>query len=149
MTSKVPETLAAIVSALTSAAATDGHVLHGVQVVDGQPVDELEADVLVIGWSPDRVAVQVDRTTAGLQAEREAYDVACLASSWRGDRDPAPVRTRAFALLDAVSTVLAADPGLGDLVLDTRVSFNDLDQQQTPDGPTATVAFTVRVSAFA
>lgn len=143
----VPAAIAALCAAVTSASTRSDHLLYGVQVVDGQPI-ELEPDVIVIGFHPERNAVEIDRQPDGLVHESETYDVACLASSASGDTDPAAVRERAFELFAAVADEIAADRSLDDTVTDSRVHFTEFDQYQSDTGAVATVAFNVRVSAF-
>ena len=144
-TSTIPACLDALVQAVRAA-------LLGVQVIDGQPVEELEPDVLMIGFTgqPGEAAVTstLTREVYARSPDREQYDVACLASSWRGDTDPKVVRDRAFELVDAVTGVLADDQTLGGAVLRARLSAGSVIPEQTTDGATCTVGFTVHVDAF-
>lgn len=142
--STVPAVLDALVAGFTSA-------LPGVQVVDGQPITT-DGDVVCVGFSglAGEPAVESTRTREQLavEPERESYDITCLASSWDGGTDAKAVRDRAYQLLDAVASWLAADRTLGGLVLSTRLSAESLIQEQTDQGAAATVRFTVHVDAF-
>ena len=144
-TSTIPACLDALVQAVRAA-------LPGVQVIDGQPVEELQPDVIMIGFTgqPSTAAITstLTREVFARSPDREQYDIACLASSWRGETDPKVARDRAFALLDAVAGVLADDQTLGGVVLRARLSAQAVVPEQTTDGATCTVAFTVHVDAF-
>jgi hypothetical protein len=144
-TSTIPACLDALVGAVQSA-------LPGVQVIDGQPAIEVEGDVVCIGFTgqPGEAAVTstLTREVYARSPDREQYDIACLASSWRGDVNPKVVRDRAFELLDAVSGVLAADQTLGGTVLRARLSAEMVGQEQTSEGAVCTVGFTVHCDAF-
>lgn len=141
--SAIPAVLDALVAVLRDAPA-----LAGVQVLDGQPVVETEPDVIAVGFSPERVAVEGTDAVAGLNTEREAFDVVGLASSWRGDPDIKVVRDRAFALLSAITSTLKANPRLDGTCALARVSVLAYAQEQTDKGPVATVEFQVHVEAF-
>lgn len=142
--STVPAVLDVLVAGFTSA-------LPGVQVVDGQPITT-DGDVVCVGFSglAGEPAVESTRTREQLavEPERESYDITCLASSWDGGTDARVVRDRAYELLDAVASWVAADRTLGGLVLSTRLSAESLIQEQTDQGAAATVRFTVHVDAF-
>lgn len=139
--------------------AVDGSLAHlvttfatipEVRVIDGQPLDDPDdPDVILVGFNPDRTAVTVNVAPEGMTSETVSFDMACLASVWRGDTDPAAVRTRLTELLDAAADKIAADRTLAGNVLDSRLELLELDQQQLPGGATATVAFSVRARTFA
>lgn len=147
MTVPIPAALDALVALPSAYVEDEGHALFGVQVIDGQPLSNLEPDVFVVGFNPDRSAVSAQVTPLGLTANTTAFDIACLVSVLRGDEDAKAVRDRAFAMFDAIDALIRADTGLGGAVMDSRVEFVDFDQQQTTDGAVATVAFTVRAFA--
>jgi hypothetical protein len=144
-TSTVPACLDALVQAARDE-------LPGVQVIDGQPVEELAPDVVMIGFTgqPSEAAITstLTREVYARSPDREQYDIACLASSWRGDTDPKAVRDRAFELVDAVTGALADDQTLGGAVLRARLSAESVIPEQTTDGAVCTVGFTVHVDAF-
>lgn len=141
----------AAIDALLAAAQADAAIgAGGVQVVDGQPI-QMEDDFLVIGWAPGGLAVRATGESASNSARRaETFDVACLISCWHGDTEMKPVRDRAYALLEAVRLMLAADPRLGSVVGRAQLGADlDLDQSQTSDqdgvmaGAMASIAFSV------
>jgi hypothetical protein len=141
----VPATrTAAVVDALVTAlrAALPG----GVEVIDGQPLNLDQPDVIVVGFSADRVAVEVSQQRSDLGGGRsDALSIVCLASAWRGDTSMAAVRDRSVELLTSVQDVLAADRTLGGVVRRVELGYEmSLDQAQTKDGATATVEFTVQ-----
>ena len=144
-TSTIPACQDALVAAVRAA-------LPGMQVIDGQPVEELQPDVVCIGFTgqPGEAAVTstLTREVYARSPDREQYDISCLASSWRGDVDPKVVRDRAFELLDAVAGALADDQTLGGAVLRARLSAGSVIPEQTTDGATCTIGFTVHVDAF-
>jgi hypothetical protein len=144
-TSTVPACLDALVNAVRVA-------LPGVQIIDGQPTTQVEGDVVCIGFTgqPGEAAVTstLTREVYARSPDREQYDIACLASSWRGDVDPKVVRDRAFELLDAVAGVLAADQTLSGAVLRARLSAEAIAPEQTSEGAVCTVGFTVHADAF-
>ena len=118
-----------------------------VQVFDGQPTRDIEADVIVVGWSPSRPAVDGDHE-AEVVGERETYEIACLASSFTGSADAKPVRDRAFELYTIVHDAIRANKRLDGTVIWARTTVLGMDQAQTDKGATATVEFVVRVNAF-
>ena len=121
----------------------------GVQVIDGQPLrDDIEPDVIVVGYSPVQPSVDAAEYTPEIRGEIERFDVACLASSWSDQQSAKVVRDRVFGLYDSVDGALAADPTLGGAVIRALVRVLGLDQAQTDKGATATIEFTVRVDGF-
>jgi len=144
-------TVSTVPGVLDALVALWGQALPGVQVADGEPVNVAD-DVLVVGFTgvPDEPAVTSTRTREQMaaQPDRESYDITCLASSWSGTTEFKPVRVRAYELLSAAAGALAADPSLGGLVLQTRLSTEDVIQSQTDKGAVVTVRFTVHVDAF-
>lgn len=142
--SSVPAVLSALVESL-NAALTDDQT----QIIDGQPVTDPAPDVIAVGFTGIPGEAGVESVLGGRGGDMESYDIHCLASSWRGATDPVVVRERAFALVGAVALELARDQSLGGLVMRARVSARALASEQTTEGATATVAFTVHVEAQA
>lgn len=141
--SSAPAAIDGLLAALRAAP-----VLEDVTIVDGQPL-QLDPDMICVGYSPDRMGVESDETPAGLQSGRESYGITCLASAWRGEEtDPKAVRDIAFGMVAKVRAELARDPKLGGAVVNARLEFLDLDQEQTQSGPSATIQFVVRCQAF-
>lgn len=144
--STVPACLSALVAAARRA-------LPGVQVVDGQPSDDIDDDLLMVGFTGEPGEAAVTSTRAQQQGtpapDRESYDVTCLAASWHGHHDdPVGVRVRAYELVNALAAELAADTTLGGTVGRSRISTDSFAQAQTERGATAVVRFVVHVEAF-
>lgn len=144
----IPAAIDALIARLTAAANITGHVLSGVQILDGPPLTNVEPDVIVVGFTPDGVSVEGEQSPGGLTAQTQSLGVNCLVSSWSGDEAMKPVRDHVFTLLSAVEAEVKQDPTLAGAVADARLQFLDFDQQQDTSGATATVAFTIRISAF-
>jgi hypothetical protein len=144
MTSTVPAAIDALVALWRGA-------LDGVQVADGEPI-EIENDLLVVGFIdvPGEAAVTSTRTREQLAAEpdRESYDITCLASSFSGVTDFKTVRDTAYGLVNTAAAALAGDDTLDGLVMQSRITADDLIQEQTEKGAVATVRFTVHVDAY-
>jgi hypothetical protein len=125
-----------------------------VQVVDGQPVGDLSPDIVCVGFSsiPGEPVVENTLTPAVMARtpDLEAYDITCLASSWKGAQTVAKVvRDRAFELVGAVSAELARDPTLGRVAMRSWLSAEHVAPEQTTEGATCTVRFVIHVEAFA
>lgn len=148
-TSTVPAVLDYLVGAVRFA-------LPDVEVVDGQPVRDVERDVVLIGFTgnPGEAAVTDTRTREQMSAspDRERYEVTCLASSWPGgdtdDQSVKAARDRAYELVDAVNAEIVRDQTLGGRVLRARLMSDLFAQAQTSQGPVATVRFVIEVTAF-
>lgn len=150
--STVPAAIDALVEIARTALATAGVDGSPVQVIDGQPRTQTEDDVIAIGFTgdPGETAVENTRTTEQLTTapDREAYEIVCLASSWRGDEDPKVTRDRVYAFINAINDSLMANPTMGRVVARTRLRSEALAQEQTDKGPVATVRFVVFVDAY-
>jgi hypothetical protein len=130
-----------------------------VQVLDGGPTVEVENDVIAIGYSGSVGQPDVQSRLTGeqldLEPDREAYDVWCLFSAWRGDAhrggqpDAQTVRRRAFELLARFRDELARDSRLGGTVMMARLSTVDVTADQTRNGPVCTIRAVVHIDAFA
>ena len=116
------------------------------QVIDGQPLRDLEPDVIVVGFSPSQAAVEAEYVPE-MVGEREAYDIVCLVSTASSSFDARARRDRVFALYGEAHDALAANPSLGGLVIRARCNVLTLDQAQTDEGATATIEFVVHVDA--
>lgn len=125
-----------------------------VTVYDGQPISMDDPDVIVIGWSADRAAVEIAQQISDLGGGRsEVLTVFGLASAMRGESDgdfsPVFVRGRAVELLDLLVEVLDVDPTLGGVVSMAELAFaSAMDQAQTLAGASATVEFALRVETL-
>lgn len=130
-----------------------------VQVLDGAPTTQVEADVIAIGYSGTPSEPDVRSTTSreqlDMDPDMERYDVMCMVSAWRGTahRDNRPdaqtVRDRAFELLAGFRSALAVDSRLGGVVMMARLTTLDMVADQTEKGPVCTVRFVVHVDAYA
>lgn len=152
--STIPAALVALV-ALAERARPDPDV----QVLDGGPTVEVEDDVIAIGYSGSPSQPDVQSRLTGeqldLEPDREAYDVWCMFSAWRGDAhrggkpDAQTVRRRAFEMLAGFHEELARDSRLGGTVMLARLSTVDVTADQTKAGPVCTIRAQVHIDAFA
>src|SRR5438067_810318 len=143
--STVPAVLDALVARLTAA-------LPDVQVSDGEPFDPAD-DTVVIGFNGNPgdsiVTSTLDVEQIAADPSREQYEIACLASSWRGAvRDAKTVRDIAYRLVQAAADELARDQTLGGLVMRAWLSAREYAPLQSEDGAVATVHFTISVDAY-
>ncbi len=145
----------ALLSTLTTAAATTGSTLFGVAVLDGPGVGAPSAalDQVTVGWQFDDDIdtaggiTQAYRTTGGASALRdEECTVECAVRSWSGDTTLSTSRTRAVGLFSAIGDLLRASYDLGlPGVVAVDVSDARIGQRQTDAGCGCTVSFSVRV----
>lgn len=125
-----------------------------VQVLDGGPHKDTDPEVVAIGFTglagESAVESTLSREQMSVEPDREQYDVTCLASSWLGDqKEPKPVRDRAYALIDAIAAEIARDHTLGGLLMSTRVSSQAFAPQQTTRGAVGTVRFVIHCDGYA
>lgn len=146
-TTSYPAVTDALVAALGASPA-----LSGVQIVDGQPTRNitLAPDVIVVGFSTDRPAMEITQSRANLAAtrDREEYDLVCLVSAWRGDAGMKAVRDRCAEMVDAVNGVLIADRRLGGVCLHASLSVVNFGPVQTDTGPSCTAEVLVSITAL-
>ncbi|MGH8867813.1 MAG: hypothetical protein ACRDYU_07440 [Actinomycetes bacterium] len=121
-------------------------------VLDGPTVTDASIfEVVTVGYQDDErpIAVEAQTTREGpaLVPNRERYSVYCAAAVLRGDTDIAAARARAYELLAAAATALAADKTLGGAVMSAQLGEHSLTQEM-PDGALARVPFEVLVDAF-
>lgn len=147
-----------IPAALNALVALSEQAWPAVQVLDGGPTTQVQADVIAIGYSgsstePD-VRSTMTREQLDMEPDLERYDVMCMVSAWRGTAhhndkpDAHTTRDRAFELLAGIRAALAEDSRLGGAVMMARMSTLDLVADQTDKGPVATVRFVVHIDAF-
>lgn len=121
----------------------------GVQITDGNVGTVESFEIAIVGDATSNTATGAQTTNAiGRQRRHESYTVSCAISCARGGTDQRAVRNRAFELLGALESALAADPSLGGEVLTALVSTVELaqtDDQEASAGRTATVVFEVAV----
>lgn len=141
--------MSTIPAAIDALLAVFGTALPDVQVIDGDPVVDLEPDYVVVGYSADRGSVDAEASRASLDSldETETYEVSVLISSERGDEEMKPVRDRCFEIRRAMRTALAEDPTLGGLVLSARIIVVNFDQAQNKRGAVAEAQLIVLIEA--
>lgn len=123
--------------------------LAGVRVFDGPSVADVEdLDIAALGLAIVQVAAAAGTTRPGYGSDRiETFDVGGLVQSVSGDTDMTPRRVRAFELLDAVRSLLVADPTVGGKCMRAFVARWGYQPEQSVDGSSAVVTFTIRVDA--
>lgn len=146
--STIPAALDALVANISAA-------MPDVQVLDGQPAEDLQDQVVVVGWTMERVSVAADlsRESAGVD-DREQYDIACYLNVVDGTTVSKTVRDRVFALYDTLVAELRRDQTLGGVVMRARPRLVDYDQVQVDGGEnfaggvSGTITFVVSCDAF-
>jgi hypothetical protein len=149
----MPPTVSTVPACLDALLAAARRALPGVQVLDGQPAEDIEDDVILIGFTGEPGEQAVTSTRAVQQGsrapDRESYDITSLAASWGGhETDPKAVRDRAYGFVNAIAAEIAQDQTLGRVVMTARISTEAFAQAQTERGATAVVRFVVHVEAF-
>jgi len=145
--STVPGVAAALVTAI-------GNALPGVQVINGQPLNNAEPDFVAVGWDEQNPAIILDPYIGANAVQRragreESFDIACHAVSWRGGAEDAQVvLERCFELFNAVQAALLADHTLGGAARQAEVSSAAFTPAQTNKGPIGSLRFTVHVDAW-
>lgn len=142
-------TIPAVLDALVAVART---ALPDGQVFDGPPTEEMQGDLVMIGFAypPGTPAVTESRTQRQYapSPDAESYDVANLFCAWPGgDTNLKAARDRAYAMIDAFADGLATSPLLDGLVMDVRLSAGSYIPEQTTSGAAVTVPVTVHIEA--
>jgi hypothetical protein len=145
-------TVSTVPAVLDALVALVRRVLPDAQVFDGLPTDEMQGDLVMVGFAfpPGTAAVTDTRTRQQYAAspDTESYDVANLVCAWPGgETDLKTARDRAFAMVNALGAGLADDPLLGGLVKRARISADSYIPEQTDSGASATVPVTVHIDA--
>ena len=128
--------------------------LANTEIHDGPAVTASAAlEAIIVGWygiKGDALAVESTITSAGLTAHpgRETYDILCAIEVRDGSGDIAAARARAYALVSACGSAIAADQKLGGAVMIARLGRVSLQQIQDDQGALAIVEFTVPCDAF-
>lgn len=146
-TSRVPDAIDAIVTALVAADLT---------VYDGPEVaDPSDTEAVYVGWDGDPDTDEPSVTTTqqwtgpGSRTKNEDIAITCAAVSWGGDTAVKARRDAAYALFAAVEDALrpGTGPNLG-LPPPTvfSLSSSQLHQEQTDAGLQARLIFTISVS---
>lgn len=125
-----------------------GTALDGVQVVDGPPVKYIRAECVAVGITTEDASVESSTAQAGLRASRETVDVINLIRVWSGNSDLTPLRTRAYALLDAIDQHLRTDPTVAGTVAYARLIGHVYTPARTDEGVGVFLEPRIRVDAF-
>jgi hypothetical protein len=145
-------TVSSIPAVLDALVALTRQVLPDAQVFDGPPTEEMQGDLVMVGFAiPAGTPAVTDARTRQQYAsspDTESYDVANLVCAWPGgDTDLKTARDRAFAMVNALGAGLADDPMLGGLVKRARISADSYIPEQTTNGASVTVPVTVHIDA--
>ncbi len=154
----VPGAITGLIAALTKWPA-----LEGVKVYDGPEVSSAtELEVISVGFAGERMsttgeypepsqpviesAAQVEGLAVMPQAE--AYTIRSMLAVLHGDGMIQPARERAYELLAACASALAADKTLGGAVQMARLGSHMMLQEQIPRGAIVTIYWDTAVSAY-
>lgn len=144
ITSTVPAVITALVNTISGA-------MTGVQVINGQPLNNLQPDFVAVGWDEQSPAIIFDPYIGDVVRRRgrnESYDVICQIVSWRGGANQEQtVLARCFELYNDVQAALLADHTLGGAATTAEVSAAAFTPAQTDKGPIGSIRFTVHVDA--
>lgn len=145
-TSTVPEVIDALV------AVCKGMFPPTTQVIDGAPINNLQAEWVAIGYSSlngDAVTNVQTIGDAALRSGRESYDITSEINAWNGSTDTSTLRARVFELLDIVEAALVADKTLGfpKVQLATLVATSYV-TTQTDKGVVVTLPFVIHIDAW-
>lgn len=122
--------------------------LGGVQVVDGPPVQYIRNECVAVGITTEDASVESSTAQAGLRASRETVDVINLIRVWSGNSDLAPLRGRAYQLLDAIDQHLRSDPTVDGTVAYARLIGHVYTPARTEEGVGVFLEPRIRVDAF-
>lgn len=149
VSTKFPLLVDALITALGNASS-----LSGVRVFDGAQVDEsYPTDAVAIGHdgSFGDSEMQAGNITNIPLAFTDLHDesgaISCSLWSQDGSTDISARRTRAFALLSAIDTVIRTDPTFGGIVFYTILESNSISYRQTQLGVAVVLDFTIRYTA--
>jgi hypothetical protein len=149
VSTKFPTLVDAIITALGNASS-----LTGVRVFDGAQVDEsYPGDAIAIGHDgsfgdTDIQAGLINNTPLDFTDQhQEEGSVSCSLWSMDGTTNITARRTRAFALLSAIDTVIRLDSTFGGVVFYTILESNSVVYRQTSMGVAVVLDFTIRYTA--
>jgi hypothetical protein len=145
----LPQLIDGIKTALSSAAS-----LSGVRIFDGPEIDEsYPGDAICVGHDGSEDGEVLagtannDWNLVGAKKMFEIGTVNCFLWSWDGDTDISARRTRAYALLSAVDTVIRTDPSFGGVVLYAGLESHSPTYRQTNAGAVVVINFTIAYHA--
>ena len=147
--STMPAALDGLLAAVRAREGLADLVANGA-IFDGPPRTDTPQRFISIGWggADEDPAITAADADAGVEANREDYDILGLAYVWSGDQDLKPLRDDAFGLLDEIQAAITADITLGGAVMRARLSASVLGQAPIQAGAAAAVRFTVTCAAF-
>lgn len=119
-----------------------------VDVLFGPSIDDIGQDIVAIGIAADDASMDSSLEIAGLQTDRETFDLVNMVRSWNGDPELEGRVTRAFELFEEVAALITADPRLNKTVARARITNISYLPSRLPEGAVATVTFRVRIEAF-
>ena len=127
--------------------------LPDIVVSDGLAITQDPGSYLMVGIDDpesvtfaDAAQSQQQWATLGDRQRDDNGAIHCVAESWNGDADPKTARDAVKATLDAVASMLGADPTLGGVPGLLWVGYGTssrLSQVQTSDGAVARMVFQV------
>lgn len=115
-----------------------------VRVIDGQPVEDISQQAVVIGMTAEELATEGSLSDAGLYATEEAFDINCLIRVWDGGTDLVSLRSRAVMLFEIVKEQIRANQTLKGAVTRARVASVAYSPMRMPEGSVVNMAFRVR-----
>jgi hypothetical protein len=115
-----------------------------VRVFDGQPVEDVAQEAVVIAMTAEELATDGLINDAGLYAFEENFDINCLIRVWSGDSDLPRLRSRAEGLYRVVRDQVQAHQTLNGAVTRARVASVQYSPMRIPDGTVVQMAFRVR-----
>lgn len=148
-TTALPNLIDAVVAALKAASS-----LSGVTIYDGIEIDSSDPTNWIAvghdGGEDGEVVVANIRNeykTLGAKSMFEDGFLNCTLVSWTGDTSLSACRVSAYALLDAVDTVIRSDPSFGGVVLYSGLESNSPTYLQTNQGAGIQINFTISYRA--
>lgn len=123
--------------------------LEGVRVLEGQQInDPTEDELLGIGLAIEEAADAFGDDVQGWGRRRDTtYQLGCLVQVASGDTEMGPRRRRVLELLDAFRALLLADETVGGSCTRAWLDSWRYQGEQSSNGSTALVQFTVAVNA--
>lgn len=143
MTSTVPAVIAALIALAKSA------MPAGTNIIDGEPLRGQPGDFIAIGHSSTGPSVENVQSISdfGIVSSHEDYVVAIEVVAWHGLPNLAPLRVRAYALLDILAAAIAADSRLGGHCMLAQLIHTGTTQAQPTEGAMVVLSASVRVQA--
>lgn len=119
-----------------------------VRIDDGPPVDGLDrGDALGVGLGVQDAGSTGVATSFDYAGQSDVFDIGCVAQSWSGSTELAPLRTRVYEMFGVAARLVELNRDLGGAVTWARVTRHTYRGMQDEDGALALIEFTVRVDA--